>query len=263
MLYQALIGGWPETVDDTFVKRVQAYALKAAREGKQQTSWTNPDPDYEAALDEFVRALLDESISRDFITSFGQFAVRTALLGALNGLSQLALKVLLPGVPDFYQGTEFWDLAFVDPDNRRPVDFAARARQLEPAAPDWATLAEHWRDGRIKFALTRALLRLRRELSEALRLGTYAPVEAAGPHAGHLIAFVRSRKDQSLVAVIGRHFAPLSNGGRNWPNGWSADIELPPGHYTDAIGTTRGTYTGNVALSELFATVPFAVLHRV
>jgi (1->4)-alpha-D-glucan 1-alpha-D-glucosylmutase len=263
MLYQALIGGWPETLDDTFVKRVQAYALKAAREGKQQTSWTNPDPGYEKALDDFVRALLDETVSGDFIASFGEFAARTALLGALNGLSQLALKLLLPGVPDFYQGTEFWDLSFVDPDNRRPVDFAARAGQLEPGTPDWPSLVEHWRDGRIKFALTRALLRVRRELSELLRLGTYAQLEATGPHAGHVIAFVRSRKNQSLVAVIGRHFAALSEGGRRWPNGWDADLELPDGHYADALGTTHGTYAGKLALSELFATVPFAVLHRV
>jgi (1->4)-alpha-D-glucan 1-alpha-D-glucosylmutase len=263
MLYQALVGAWPGTINETFVKRVQAYALKAAREGKQQTSWTNPDPAYEQALDEFVRALLDDSISSDFIASFGQFAARTALLGALNGLSQLALKLLLPGVPDFYQGTEFWDLSFVDPDNRRPVDFAERARQLEPGAPDWEALAGHWPDGRIKLALMRALLCLRQELSELLRLGTYARLEATGPQAGRVIAFVRRHNNQSLIAVISRHFAPLSDGGRRWPSEWDADIKLPDGHYADTLGTTSRTYAGKLPLSELFATIPLAVLRRV
>ena len=88
---------------------------------------------YEAALHDFVGNLLDARISAEFLASFGEFAARTALLGALNGLSQLALKALLPGVPDFYQGTEFWDLALVDPDNRRAVDFATRQRNWHPA----------------------------------------------------------------------------------------------------------------------------------
>ena len=206
---------------------------------------------------------LDDSVSSDFIASFGQFAARTALLGALNGLSQLALKLLLPGVPDFYQGTEFWDLSFVDPDNRRPVDFADRARQLEPRAPNWAALAAQWPNGRIKFALTRALLHLRRELSELLRLGTYTQFEATGPHAGHVVAFVRGHNNQSLIAVIGRHFAPLTDSGRHWPRDWDADVELPDGHYADTLGTTSRTYAGKLALSELFATVPLAVLRRV
>jgi (1->4)-alpha-D-glucan 1-alpha-D-glucosylmutase len=264
MLYQALIGAWPETIDETFVKRVQAYALKAAREGKQQTSWTNPDPDYEKALDDFVRDLLDENISAGFIASFSQFGSRTTLLGALNGLSQLALKVLLPGVPDFYQGTELWDLSFVDPDNRRPVDFAARDSQLAGGEPDWANLTAHWRDGRIKLALTQQLLRLRRELSDLFRLGTYGPLHATGPQADHVIAFARHWKRQHLLVAVGRHFAPLTDGGQHWPRGWNATIELSSGeHYADALGITRGEYLGRTHVADLFATVPIAVLHRV
>ena len=130
MLYQALIGAWPGTIDGTFIERMQAYALKAAREGKQETSWTSPHEAYERSLLDFVRALLDPARSAEFLSSFGEFAARTALLGALNGLSQLALKVLLPGVPDFYQGSEFWDLSLVDPDNRRALDFKAREQAL-------------------------------------------------------------------------------------------------------------------------------------
>ena len=106
---------------------MQAYALKAAREEKQETSWTDPNETYETALAGFVARLLDPQISAGFLGSFKKFAERAALLGALNSLSQLALKVTLPGVPDFYQGTELWDLSLVDPDNRRKVDYAARA----------------------------------------------------------------------------------------------------------------------------------------
>src|SRR5262249_16361425 len=117
MIYQTLIGVWPGSIRDDLVSRVQAYALKAAREGKQQTSWNGPNETYEAALTCFVARLLDPQISAGFLGSFEKFARRTALLGALNSLSQLALKATLPGVPDFYQGTELWDLSLVDPDN--------------------------------------------------------------------------------------------------------------------------------------------------
>ncbi|HEY6832733.1 MAG TPA: malto-oligosyltrehalose synthase [Pseudolabrys sp.] len=264
MLYQALIGAWPDTIDETFVKRTQAYALKAAREGKQQTSWTSPDAGYEKALEDFVRDLLDDKLSAGFIASFDQFAARTNLLGALNGLSQLALKSLLPGVPDFYQGTELWDLSYVDPDNRRPVDFTARAGQLPHGAVNWSEFSKHWHDGRIKLAVTQKLLLLRGELSDLFRYGTYEPLPATGPHANHVIAFARSWKRQHLIVAIGRHFAPLTNGGRNWPTGWNATIELPPeSRYADALGTAPGEITGKIDISALFATVPLAILHRV
>ena len=109
------------------LERMQAYALKAAREGKQETSWLNPNEAYEAGLQTFIARILDRSVSAEFLDSLETLAQRVALLGALNSLSQITLKATMPGVPDFYQGTEFWDLSLVDPDNRRPVDFAERA----------------------------------------------------------------------------------------------------------------------------------------
>lgn len=195
MLYQALIGAWPERVDPDFVTRMQGFALKAAREGKLETSWTNPNEAYEAGLRRFVGKLLDNS-SAEFVASFGGFAARVALLGALNGLSQLALKALTPGVPDFYQGTELWDFSLVDPDNRRPVDFAARRQMLRQSHVNCADLAMHWRDGRIKLALTQNLLRLRREFADVFRRGSYEPLPVSGPHTGHVISFARAWKRQ-------------------------------------------------------------------
>src|SRR6266851_2010748 len=131
MLYQVLLGAWPSGQrDGPFLERMQAYALKAAREGKQETSWLNPNEAYEAGLKTFIARILDRSASVEFLDSLETLAQRVALLGALNSLSQIALKATMPGVPDFYQGTEFWDLSLVDPDNRRPVDFAERAAML-------------------------------------------------------------------------------------------------------------------------------------
>src|SRR5262249_33606805 len=158
-----LLGAWPSgKIDAAFVERIQAFMLKAAREGKQQTSWLNPDADYERALQAFIA----DSLQPDspFVAAAKSFSDRVARLGALNSLSQLTLKLMMPGVPDFYQGSEFWDLSLVDPDNRRPVDFAACTHALtQVAAPtDWAKLADSWDDGTIKLALTNKLLRVRR-----------------------------------------------------------------------------------------------------
>ena len=264
MIYQALIGAWPGASDGDFTKRMQAYALKAAREGKQETSWTNPDEEYETALQDYVGALLDPAVSAGFLASFGQFAARTELLGALNGISQLALKTLLPGVPDFYQGTEFWDLSLVDPDNRRAVDFAARRRELSADDPDWTTLAANWRDGRIKLLLMLLLLQLRHKFAEIFTRGTYEPLTVTGPRAGHVIAFARSLKGQQLVVAIGRHFAPLSDGGRQWPTRFDAAIELAPNsEYEDVLDTSPGLRTGKTGLDDLFKTIPVSVLRRI
>ena len=263
MLYQALIGAWPGTIDRAFVERMQAYALKAAREGKQETSWTNPHQDYEQALLGFVRDLLDPARSAGFLSSFGKFAERTALLGALNGLSQLALKALLPGVPDFYQGSEFWDLSLVDPDNRRPVDFADRERALSTDVTSFEELAARWADGRVKLALTHRLLRLRHDFAELLRRGSYASRNVSGPASAHIIAFTRQWKDDELLIAVGCHFAPLTNGGRQWPAGIDAKIEHTPGQsYRDLLGTAPQPRADNLDFSVLMQSIPVAALYR-
>lgn len=263
MLYQALIGSWPARIDETFVARMQAYALKAAREGKQATSWTNPNEAYEAGLKAFVGHLLDSQVSAEFLASFDQFARRTSLLGALNGLSQVALKTLMPGVPDFYQGTELWDLSLVDPDNRRPVDFDVRQQFLQEGATDWADLAAHWPDGRIKFALTQALLHVRHGFADLFRHGTYEPVPVTGPNASHVIAFARQLKRQRLVIAAGRHFAPLSDYGRQWPDRWDAALDLGPGIYEDILGSAPGRHEDYPEIAHLFRALPVSVLCRV
>ena len=260
MIYQSLVGVWPGAVSADLVNRVQAYAIKAAREGKQETSWTDPDEAYETALSRFVARLLDPQISAGFLASFETFAQRTSLLGALNSLSQLALKATLPGVPDFYQGTELWDLSLVDPDNRRPVDFSRRSDLLRAHETDWAKLAADWRSGEIKFELTRSLLRLRCEWPNLFQQGNHEPLAATGAHGGNVIAFSRAWKNQHVVVAVARQFGPVTNGGRVWPQGWNARLNLPVGTYEQVLHPRSDVCTGAVAISDVFAWLPVSVL---
>jgi (1->4)-alpha-D-glucan 1-alpha-D-glucosylmutase len=261
MLYQALLGAWPlDRPDDAFLERMQAYALKAAREGKQETSWLNPNEAYEAGLHTFLARILDRSISAEFLDSLGTMAQRIALLGALNSLSQVTLKATMPGVPDFYQGTEFWDLSLVDPDNRRPVDFAERAAVLASVeTPDWESLASGWPDGHIKLAWIRHLLKLRTELPDVFAHGDYQPLKVTGPHSDHIIAFARRRGRDAVIVAITKSFAPLSHGGRTWPLATTFDGTLHIGGYS-VQGIDGRAAASELRLSDLFPHLPVAVL---
>ncbi|MGH6738307.1 MAG: malto-oligosyltrehalose synthase, partial [Bradyrhizobium sp.] len=239
--------------------------IKAAREGKLETNWLDPNEPYERALRGFVRAILDRSKAQPFLVSFQNFSRRTALLGALNSLTQLVLKATMPGVPDFYQGTEGWDLSLVDPDNRRPVDFAARQALLAAGAapPDWHELAQHWADGRIKFALTHRLLRLRRSFPVLFQDGDYQPVEVAGPHRRHVLAFSRSAGTDRVIVAVGRHFGRITDGGNHWPvTDWQAELGLLGRDHaglSDALGEVSAQ-APKLDIGHLFATRPFAIL---
>ena len=254
MLYQALIGAF-DPDDRDFVARIQAYALKAAREGKQETSWLNPHEPYEAGVKTFIDRILDRKTSPEFLDALQTLAQRTALLGALNSLSQITLKAAMPGVPDIYQGTELWDFSLVDPDNRRPVDFAGRAKALAALeTPDWDVLAQGWRDGRLKFAWTRHLLRLRNEMPDVFTSGDYEPLAVSGPHRDHVIAFARRHGRDAVVVAVARSLAPFTQGGRAWPRpeAFEGTIDMP------GYATPGGS--GRLQLSELFAQLPVAVL---
>ena len=255
MLYQGLVGAWPLAGrDDAFLERMQAYALKAAREGKQETSWLNPHAAYEAGLRTFLARILDPTLSAEFLGSLQSFTQRASLLGALNSLSQITLKATIPGVPDFYQGTEFGDFSLVDPDNRRPVDFAARASALASVeTPDWESLTQNWIDGRIKLAWTRHLLKLRAELAEVFTHGDYQPLEVIGPHRDHVIAFARGHGGDAAIVAVGKSLAPLTQGGRVWPGAYDGAV-VTKGYSLEGI-------SGNeLPLAEAFNHLPAAVL---
>ena len=258
MLYQTLLGVWPLTSPDpSLVERLKAYAVKAARESKQETSWLNPHEGYETSVCSFIERILDRSVSSEFLESLEHFARRVALLGALNSLSQITLKAMMPGVPDFYQGTEFWDLSMVDPDNRRPVDFDERAsvlRQLE--RPDWPALVGDWPNGYIKLAWTRRLLALRNQMAEIFASGDYEPLEVSGPHRDHVVAFARRRGHHAVITAATRCYAPLSEQGRHWPRGDLFDGEL----HIDGYSIDGSDSSSRIPLARLFAHLPVTVL---
>jgi (1->4)-alpha-D-glucan 1-alpha-D-glucosylmutase len=210
-------------------------------------------------LKRFVRRMLDHGRSAEFLASFDAFARGTALLGALNSLAQLTLKATMPGIPDFYQGTELWDLSLVDPDNRRPVDFSARAAALAQPQPDWPALVAAWPDGRVKLALTRSLLALRNEHAHLFSEGAYRPVEVRGRDRDHVLAFARVSGRDAIVVAVGRLFARFSDGGRRWPSDWDATLAL------DGFSSLRNALApaapvGDAAISRLFDALPVAVL---
>jgi (1->4)-alpha-D-glucan 1-alpha-D-glucosylmutase len=254
MLYQALIGAW-EPDDASFVARMQAYALKAAREGKQETSWLNPHQAYEDGVKTFIERILDRKTSAEFLDSLETLAQRTARIGALNSLGQITLKATMPGVPDFYQGTELWDFSLVDPDNRRPVDFARREELLAAVeTPDWDALAQSWQDGRLKLAWTRHLLRLRNEMPEIFAGGDYEPLEVSGPHRDHVIAFARRHGREAIIVAVARWFAPFTQSGRTWPRPDAFDGAI------DVTGYATEHDSNRLQLSALFEPLPVAAL---
>jgi (1->4)-alpha-D-glucan 1-alpha-D-glucosylmutase len=260
MLYQALLGAWPTGKrDHSFVERMQAYALKAVREGKEETSWLNPHETYEAGLKNFIARILDRDVSAAFLDSLETFGRRIALLGALNSLSQVTLKATVPGVPDFYQGTELWDLSLVDPDNRRPVDFAERAGRLAALGEtDWQGLAQNWTNGHLKLAWTRHLLRLRTGLAEVFTHGDYQPLEVSGAHRDHVVAFARRRGREAAITVVARSFAPFTESGRTWPRAEVFDAVLDARDY--AVKGFAEADATKLRLSDLFRHLPAAVL---
>lgn len=260
MLYQALLGAWPlGRRDDSFRERIQAYALKAAREGKQETSWLNPHEAYEAGLRTFIDRILDPDASAEFVETMERLAQRVALLGALNSLSQVTLKATMPGVPDFYQGTEFWDLSLVDPDNRRPVNFSERAKLLTSLeAPDWGHLAQGWHNGHIKLAWTRHLLKLRAELAHLFTNGDYEPLQVGGTHQDHILAFARRRSRDAAIVAVAKSFAVFSQGGRAWPQAEAYDAALNvSGYSVEGFADADAT---QLRVSDLFTHAPAAVL---
>jgi (1->4)-alpha-D-glucan 1-alpha-D-glucosylmutase len=218
LLYQTLVGSWPlspfsaQEFQD-FVGRIQAYMQKALHEAKVHSSWLNPDSEYDDAVLEFIRLVLDEGLNRAFLDDFRSFSDRVSGYGLLNSLSQTLLKLTAPGVPDTYQGSELWDFSLVDPDNRRPVDYAKTQRLLENLArgvqtagallqPLCQDLVANRADGRIKLYLHCRVLECRRSHPGLFTAGDYEPLSGAGPAGDCLFAFTRRfQNSRALVAI--------------------------------------------------------------
>jgi len=281
--YQALLGAWPcesasdplaSTAPAELVERLDRYMSKAVREAKVHTSWIYEVPDYGRAVSHFVSRTLAGPTAPRFLASFVPFARRLARAGMTNSLAQLVLKLSSPGVPDFYQGSEFWDLNLVDPDNRRPVDFAARCRAIDSLQPLMQTidggaaasdlvqeLVEAWPDGRIKLFVTMRGLQFRRAHPALVLDGAYEPLVADGPAAGHIVGFSRTGPSGTLIALVPRLTLSLE------ADAWTlSTLVLPSSAGTDReyrhvlTGETIRCRGDRVSLSEVFAAIPAAML---
>jgi (1->4)-alpha-D-glucan 1-alpha-D-glucosylmutase len=245
LLYQTLIGAWPIDRDRTW-----AYMQKACREAKINTSWHEPNNSFEEKIRGFVGGVFD---TPEFITSLERFIEPLILPGRINSLAQTLIKMVAPGVPDFYQGTELWDLSLVDPDNRRPVDFETRlglmrrARRMAAAE----TLVE-WDSGVPKLWMTARLLAIRRERAEDFSAESkYQPLVAQGTHLGRLLAF---RRGENLIAVVPRFTMTLAG---EWGD---TRLPLPGGVWRN--GFTDQLIQREISPAELFGLFPVALLIR-
>jgi (1->4)-alpha-D-glucan 1-alpha-D-glucosylmutase len=277
LIYQTLLGAWP--ID---AARLRAYMLKATREAKVHTSWVNPNPRYDEAIARFVDTILDPGRSAAFLEDFIVFQARVAHFGMLSSLGQTLVKLTAPGVPDFYQGSELWDLNLVDPDNRRPVDWAVRERLLDEvltalaAGRDRAAFAHELvktkADGRVKLFLIHEGLAFRRARRALFETGAYRALEARGAYAEHVCAFARVTDDAAAVTVIPRLLArrgvdavPL--GIEYWAD---TRLELPAalgGRFTNVLTgerlqTVPADGGAGLPLADALATFPVALLER-
>ena len=213
LLYQTLLGTWPVDLDGApvpsagpkFIARIQRYMAKALKEAKLNTSWIQPNENWDDAMQEFVARILEAGPRNKFLPAFLPVAAEIARLGAINSLAQTAIKLTAPGVPDIYQGTEIWDDSLVDPDNRRPIDYARRRETLTQIDNVPANeLMQCWPDGRIKMRLTQRLLHLRRENPELFREGIYEPINFGGTFADCTIGFVRRDRARAIIVIVPR-----------------------------------------------------------
>lgn len=274
MLYQSIIGAWPLDLscDDSaglsaFRERVAAWQQKALREAKRHSGWALPNELYEQACDDFLTATLDPERPARVVHDICAFVQRIAAAGAVNSLGQMLLRVTGCGIPDLYQGCEFWDFSLVDPDNRRPVDFAARQSALAARSAPLSLLGD-WRDGRIKLALLAEALRFRAEQPALFLEGSYQPLKLEGRLADHALAFARSCNGLHAITVISRK--PAGAGVSEYPHiepaAWAGTSLVLPRSLagltlTDRFTTTRTLrHATRLRVEEVLGELPIALL---
>jgi (1->4)-alpha-D-glucan 1-alpha-D-glucosylmutase len=279
LVYQTLVGSFPDDlrVTDQYRERVGAYLEKALKEAKVHSSWTNPDEMYEKATRDFANALLSSAV---FLADFTPFLRRIAAAARISSLAQVAVKVASPGVPDIYQGGELWDLSLVDPDNRRPVDYALRKKMLaeltqrigtsdtarlqlarEVAHPDALI------DGRAKLLLVREALRFRRTHGPLFIEGEYVPLTADGADARHAVVFMRQRFEDRVICAVPRLALQLldrENGHQQRGLRVQARVRLPEGCRQSLVDVVTGrryeALDGVIDLAEVWADFPVGLL---
>jgi len=274
LLLQTLLGSWPLALDlhddnalKPYAERVRQWQQKALREAKLRSSWSAPNEAYEAACAAYVDGLLLGRENQQLRQSLADAAQLIACPGALNGLVQALLRTTVPGVPDLYQGNEYWDFSLVDPDNRRAVDYACRRRTLDDATPA-AELLAHWRDGRIKQALLARVLDCRQAHAELFRRGAYLPLTVQGRHADKVLAFARLGEEHRAIVVAPRLASDLLGGAatplipaQNWDD---TRVILPfalsPANSTGLFSNAVVSPSKELMLSAVLSEFPVNVL---
>ncbi len=275
LLYQTLIGAFPFDEDGygAFVQRVKDYAVKAVREAKVHTAWLKPDVGYEEAFVSFVEEILSPSGENPFLEEFLPFQRMVAYYGMFNSLGQTLVKITSPGVPDFYQGTELWDLNLVDPDNRRPVDFGRRKRLLREIVEREGDvlglireLLSTMEDGRIKLFLIYRALHVRRRHDGLFRKGGYIPCEVRGRYRDHILSFARVQGGCWALTAVPRLLTSLIAPGE-YPHGeelWDdTHILLPPGapsRWRNEITAEGLAADGRLPAAQVLKDFPVALL---
>ncbi|RJR51314.1 MAG: malto-oligosyltrehalose synthase [Desulfobacteraceae bacterium] len=281
LFYQSLIGSFPfdEQELPSLRRRMREYSVKAVREAKVHTAWIKPDTQYEEGCTAFIDAILDEDKGREFLDQLRPLVRRVAFYGMLNSLSQILLKITSPGVPDFYQGTELWELSLVDPDNRRPVDYTKRAALLSIIRGDIGLRRREFiedvlRDmetGEVKLLLTYLALQARRAHAALFTHGEYIPIETGGNHADHVVCFMRRLENSWALVAVPRLLTSVTSEGV-LPLGrtcWGdTAVVLPSGvpeAWDDAVGGGVRRFEGSaagrrVAVGDLFDAFPVSLL---
>ncbi|HEY9877347.1 MAG TPA: malto-oligosyltrehalose synthase [Leptolyngbyaceae cyanobacterium] len=275
-LYQTLVGAYPCNEDeyDSFVERVKAFVVKAVREAKVHTAWLRPDSEYEEGFLKFVTRILKRGENNEFLEAFFSFQKKIANYGIFNSLGQTLLKITSPGVPDFYQGTELWDLSLVDPDNRRPVQYDDRLSFLQEIKRRSQTGMESLmsdlratrHDGRMKlFLITRALATRRQHLA-VFQEGDYLPLQVEGAHAGNVMAFARHHEGTVAIAVVPRFLTSLIGPDQD-PIGeeiWGDTALVIPdnlrGHWCEAITNCEIADQPRLPIGKILQNFPVALL---
>ena len=274
-LYQTLAGALPFNGQDygSFLVRMENYLIKAVREAKVHTAWLKPDSVYEKAYLDFMRRILDFSNPGLFLEKFFPFQRKVAYFGMFNSLAQTLLKITSPGVPDFYQGSEFWNLSLVDPDNRREVDFSKRrqvleymkAKEKENLSQLLKDLIESKEDGRIKLFLIYRALYSRTAYRELFQVGSYQGLDSGGKYKENIIAFARRYNDQWAITIVPRFLSLFIKEGENplgqaWADTYVSLPDDSGGNFINSITGENISGKRTLLLSSIMKSFPAALL---
>jgi (1->4)-alpha-D-glucan 1-alpha-D-glucosylmutase len=279
LIYQTLVGMWPSNPRDmpSTTKRLQDYMIKALREATIHTRWVGPNEAHEGAVTRFIELILSLETSSEFLPDVAEFQRRVAWCGMINGLGQVLLKIVSPGTPDFYQGSELWDLRLVDPDNRQPVDFSERCKALNTLAKDGAhsgiafELLQGWPGGQIKMLVARKALRHRLQHPELFTEGEFLPVIAHGIRSQNVISILRRKSRDHALAVVPRWLAHIYTAEQKLPSVefWGGTTLLLPESVTESwinllTGEPIGSHVAKegraLAVGEVLKRFPVALL---